>query len=335
MRCDGTASIGLGHVGRCLALAEAIAELGATCRFRGRFDSAATRMIAAAGFPIDHGPTAGSTDDRRTFQDWAPSARGIVVDSYSIDDNYLAELAEFRTSVMAIDDFARLPRYPSDAVLNFTVGAPQRTYPSGPARLLLGPKYFLARRRLHAARLEARQRIGPIRRLLVAMGGADPDDLSTRIVESLVRLRVDTAVKVVTTVSHPNLAGLKTWSNAFPSGYEVMVQTPDLAELLSWADACVCGGGLIKYEASYLAVPAAVISRTADETAETEEFAGFGLAWDLQLTPSRMCPDALSERLTAFLNEDSRRAGISKAAFAAFPQDPARNAAQAYLELVN
>jgi UDP-2,4-diacetamido-2,4,6-trideoxy-beta-L-altropyranose hydrolase len=42
-RCDGMAETGLGHVSRCVALAEALRECGFVSRFCGRFGVGAAR----------------------------------------------------------------------------------------------------------------------------------------------------------------------------------------------------------------------------------------------------------------------------------------------------
>jgi spore coat polysaccharide biosynthesis predicted glycosyltransferase SpsG len=104
--------------------------------------------------------------------------------------------------------------------------------------------------------------------------------------------------------------------------------------MLSWADACICGGGLTKYEAAYLGVPAAVLAQNADQGSETKEFVDLGLGWDLTSSVSRFCCNELTRPLEAFLSGNSLREAISKTALAAFPEDPTRTAAEALLELV-
>ena len=53
VRCDGTRETGLGHVSRCLALAEALAEREIASIFCGAFDAPARRLLGEAGIPIE------------------------------------------------------------------------------------------------------------------------------------------------------------------------------------------------------------------------------------------------------------------------------------------
>ena len=41
----------------------------------------------------------------------------------------------------------------------------------------------------------------------------------------------------------------------------IATQVIDLADEFAWADLCICGGGLTKYESAYMGVPAAVLYR--------------------------------------------------------------------------
>ena len=58
-RCDGTATTGIGHVGRSLALAEALVEQGYRPLFVGRYDAPIAARLDQAG--IEHCPIEGES----------------------------------------------------------------------------------------------------------------------------------------------------------------------------------------------------------------------------------------------------------------------------------
>ncbi len=285
-RCDGTKEIGLGHVSRCLALAEAFQEFGFNAVFFGRFEAGATCLLDQSQCRvIESGMVAGAEGDLCVTIRMAKDheASGVVVDSYRVDDGYIEQLNTQVGPTLVIDDFGRLKRYECSALLNFTVGATKLGYPCGINLCLLGPKFFLARRRLRHLRSEDKACRHSAKDILVAMGGVDSQNLSEKVVNYLLTIDQTLSVHVAVSKSYAHVDRLASLLSRFVGKSSVRTQVPDLAEEFAWADLCICGGGLTKYEAAYMGVPAGVFSHNPDQATETAIFAGMGLALDLGL----------------------------------------------------
>jgi UDP-2,4-diacetamido-2,4,6-trideoxy-beta-L-altropyranose hydrolase len=335
-RCDGTTKTGLGHVSRCLALAEALREDGFACRFLGRFEAGAAYLLRRSSIAFDKysGETGRKKDSRGTLQAIRDCHAGaVVIDSYLMDDTYLAALDREGAPVLLIDDFGRLERYECSALLNFTVNAAQLKYPRGNQLYLLGPEYLLVRRRLRLLRRKVRPRTGDVRRVLVAMGGVDFLDLSRLVVNLLLEIAPNLSVHVVVGHGYKYASELSSLVAGFHSESYVATQLADLAEEFAWADMCVCGGGLTKYESAYMGVPTAALSQTLEQDQETTQFTSRGLAVNLGL--GREQPDTiLATRLSDLLSHESLRELLSQTGLACFPEDPTRRAAEAFAEIV-
>jgi spore coat polysaccharide biosynthesis predicted glycosyltransferase SpsG len=308
VRCDGTRETGLGHVSRCLALAEALAEREIASLFCGAFDAAARRLLDEAGVPIE--PARSAEEVSRLASE--RSCSGIVADSYYFDAAYLEVLGTGRTraSLLVIDDFAVLSDYPDGAlVLNFTVGAPRLEYRGRDLVRLLGPDYLLVRRALRALRASGDRRPGRTRHVLVAMGSGDLLGLAAGVAKMLRSAAPDVAVRLA-----PGSYG------DLPAHVELL---PDgqLAPGFAWADVCVTGGGLTKYEAAYVGAPPLVVSQTDLEAAETKQFADAGLGVDAADGTS-FDPRTLEEKLRSFVCNVELHDDLRRAAAAAFPRDP-------------
>lgn len=332
-RCDATEQIGFGHLSRCIALAEALrlSDVGST--FAGMFDAGAKDQIAAAGFErVELAGPVNSGEADRQFSDLMAneSAGFIVVDSYRADESYLSSLKALGCATVVLDDFRALEAYPCDVVLNFTWEAASLGYPKGPV-LLLGPAYFPARRQLVELRPRSleRQRSGPVRNLLVAIGGVDPKRIAARLVRILREGRSDICLRVVA----GNEDGLVEMMAGFAPGSLVLPRQPDLSEPLLWADAAITGGGLIKYESAFMAVPAAAISQNEGQAGETRALTGAGLVFDLGLADDRR-DEELAGALDRFLADGALRDGLAARMREAFPPDPSANAARAILEAI-
>jgi spore coat polysaccharide biosynthesis predicted glycosyltransferase SpsG len=311
VRCDATREIGLGHVSRCLALGEALAERGVGSVFCGEFDAPARHLLEEAGAPTEPG---------RTAEDVLELVRqgrfcGVVVDGYDFDAAYLAALAPSRigATLLVVDDFAALAEYPDGSlVLNFTVGARALEYPGRGLVLLLGPEYLLVRRELRRLNAERPSPSRPARHILVALGGGDPLGLA---VELAGMLSPEVAVRVASGSS-----------GELPPAVEALADG-QLAPGFAWADVCVTGGGLTKYEAAYVGVPPLVISQTDGEHADSKRFAHAGLGVDAG-HGRHVEPHALRDTLRSFVRDAALHERLRQTAAATFPSDPTARVAE-------
>ncbi|MFA6242525.1 MAG: UDP-2,4-diacetamido-2,4,6-trideoxy-beta-L-altropyranose hydrolase [Candidatus Hydrogenedentales bacterium] len=330
--CDGSRDIGLGHVSRCVALAEALQEQGKRAHFHGCFEAGAQELLREAGLTYRALDCTLRDFDRESLLAVTKEANpgALVIDSYAIAAEDLAMLDSLDVPVAVIDDFARLDRYDCSAVLNFTVEAKQLPYRGSARRWLLGPEYLLVHRALRTARLTAASAKGALRRVLLCIGGSDRHGLTVKAARLLKESGYEGALHVVVGASYCAMDELKC---LLGTGDLVDVQLPNLADALSKADLCICGGGLTKYEAAYLGVPVAVLSQNEDQAAETVQFAAHGLAVDLGLGVGAS-DDVLTQRLADVLRDEVGRRRLREAGLRAFPNDPTANAATALATLL-
>jgi spore coat polysaccharide biosynthesis predicted glycosyltransferase SpsG len=331
--CDATAQLGFGHLIRCIALAEAARSFGVECIFFGRYDPAAREQIADAGFRCNEMPDLvntyrGNLHLSELMTQEVPSF--IVLDSYNADDRYLSSLNALGWPAVVIDDFGALKAYSCDIVLNFTLEAPSISYPDGPL-FLLGPSYFLARRQLVERRSQSieRDRRGPARNVLIAIGGADPKHIAMRVVRILGLHHCSLCLHVVASAE----AELSDVLTGFAPGSQVLPRQPDLSEQLLWADCSITGGGLIKYESGFMGVPAAAISQNEGQAGETRALAQAGLVFDLGLADARSDVE-LARTLDEFITDSARRAALAERMVGIFPPNPSSRAVKAIIDRI-
>ena len=115
-------------------------------------------------------------------------ARWVVVDGYQFSPKYLRRLKELGCAVLSIDDCGYAGPYCADVVLNQNAYADKSFYPESEAstRLLLGLRYLLLRREFRE-RAGHRERATAPRaaKLLVTLGGSDPDNAARTVLEFL------------------------------------------------------------------------------------------------------------------------------------------------------
>jgi UDP-2,4-diacetamido-2,4,6-trideoxy-beta-L-altropyranose hydrolase len=332
-RCDGNLQTGLGHISRSLGLAEALVEANCECLFLGRFDDAMRKRLESAGMGTELLEAGSwSRKDATTLASIAAQADalGVVIDSYLLAAEYLEQVQLSGIPALVIDDFAELPYYPCAAVLNFTCRAEGLSYPRYTGRSFLGPAWFPGRRNLRRLRKWGARPSHQVRQVLVAAGGSDAYNFVTPVLDSLLACDRTLSVHVVVTTAQAARPAFLAQLAKFDGEGLAVSQLPDLADELAFADLCISGAGLTKYEAAYVGVPAGVLSQNVGQAKDAARFADLGLAVDLG-PASQIDPQRLTKQLKRLLTDRVQRESLQRHGLAMFPSDPARDLSVALL----
>ena len=190
IRADASLAIGTGHVMRCVALAQAWQAAGGMASLvAAELPDALAPRVTEEGVNLAWiRGFAGSSEDaeetvaqaRRIGADW------VVIDGDRFGSDFLATVRGAGFRVLLIDDFADRESFPADVIVNPDLdddGHPYRKR-GATAQLLLGPSYILLRREFRQEiEKETIPKIG--NRILVTLGGSDPENLSPEIASAL------------------------------------------------------------------------------------------------------------------------------------------------------
>lgn len=327
---------GLGHINRCLGFAEAIEECGGNCGFVGHFSPAAVKMVEWAGFPVFSADQIGDLNSlkRTAHLVREQAATCLVLDSYCIDAELVSKLRRSLkpTRLFLIDDTAALDFYDCDALVNFTLSGPDRVYGETSAEKHLGPEFFPARRWLRQVRKRRMNRAHAVAtRVLIFGGGNDSQHATLMLTKAVAETHSDFQVCVILDETHPDAILVESTLLAFKNGATRINLQESLEESLLWADCCICGGGLTKYEAAFAGVPLATLALTPIQAADTALFAGRNAACKLGLAGETSL-DQIMVHVNKFLGDSEFRDTIRKAAQQMIPFDSARNVALMMME---
>jgi UDP-2,4-diacetamido-2,4,6-trideoxy-beta-L-altropyranose hydrolase len=301
IRADASASVGTGHVMRCLALAQAWAQQGGSVHFVSQCDASAIReRVDREGFAfhaVDNS-NAGWTAVERLAAD---QASVLVLDGYTFTAADHAAGRRLGVPVMAVDDNAHLPRYAADIILNQNLCAPELHYSAPPeTRLLLGTEYALIRREFIDCTVPDRSARSAGRlNLLVTLGGGDPDNVTLKVVEACKRTP-DCEVIVVAGGANRNLLSLQT-AVAGHSHIQVRSAVFEMPALMAWADFAVTAAGSGCWEACYMGLPAITIVMAANQERNAHALAEanvtFNLGWHTSVSMEHIASaiDALAQ----------------------------------------
>ncbi len=291
-RADASIDMATGHIMRCLTLADELKGQGAEITFITRAhpgnmgdviikrgyelcllpapaDTYQVRKgdVAHAswlGVPWEQDAEETSLSIGASMPDW------FVVDHYGIDARWHKALRDKVGKIMVIDDLAdRL--LDCDFVLDQTYGRKVEDYKPrllSRCQMLLGSQYALLRPRFSELRpkaIEKRKVYIGINRIMVSMGGLDPENVTATVLEGLsgVDWTHMPAVDVVLRGKAPCLQRVVTMARKSRLKILVSTDVPDMAERMLTADLAIGAGGTTSWERCCLGLPALTII-TAD-----------------------------------------------------------------------
>ncbi len=265
IRADASTRIGIGHMMRCLALAQAWQAEGGCAVFLSHCESdAMIQRIKATGIgyiPLDE-PHNATTDLRQTLDclkeqdvDW------LVLDGYHFDPGYQQTVRVAGYRLLVIDDTAHLPEYHADILLNQNLNAERLRYKYDvDTTLLLGTRYVLLRQEFLAWRGWQREIPNVAHKVLVTMGGGDPDNVTLKVIHALEQVQVDGLETVVVVgSSNPHYEILQSAIRNLQPKIRLERNAPNMPELMTWADMAVSAGGSTCWELAFIGVPNVIL----------------------------------------------------------------------------
>ncbi|MGD1862376.1 MAG: UDP-2,4-diacetamido-2,4,6-trideoxy-beta-L-altropyranose hydrolase [Leptolyngbyaceae cyanobacterium] len=267
IRADASAQIGTGHIMRCLALAQAWQVEGNEVMFlMGTCAPDLESRLRSEGCAVTHHEEllGSRTDGDRTIalaQDLKTEI--VVVDGYHFGAAYQLQLKQAGLRVLFIDDNGHAEHYYSDWVLNQNIYAHAGLYPhkASYTQLLLGTRYALLRKEFWPWRDWQREFAPSPHKILVTLGGSDPNNVTLKVIQALQQLETDTLeVVVVVGASNPHYEKLQGAIKTGKHQIELQSNVINMPELMAWADMAITAGGSTCWELAFMQLPSLVIT---------------------------------------------------------------------------
>ena len=294
-RVDSSTNLGLGHVSRCLNLADALAGYRHQSTFFCRdLPGSTVPWIKSRGHRARILKTSPETEteieidqltdyelyviERHDF----PSPDWIVVDAYALGKEWELLAQSDHARVMVIDDFIDRP-HNADLYLNQNIISLElRVLQSNDVKAkknLLGPKFALLSSEYSELRKKAKVRSGRIRQVFVYFGGVDQQDYLTRSLKCLTEVfGDDISVVLVAPEMGPNLEAIHTYCREFEN-ISIVDGGESLSRLMVDSQIAVGAFGATTWERASLGLPVlgVAISDNQNRVAENAEKTGVGV----------------------------------------------------------
>ena len=198
-----------------------------------------------------------------------PTVDLLIVDHYGIDYRWHELMKPKYKKLVVIDDLANR-KLACDYLLDQTYNRNKEAYQSLVPRhcqLLLGQDYMLLRNEFHLNKDQARRkRQAYVKKIdkqatsvkvLITMGGTDPDNISQLILHAINELNntlPDITVNLVISNQSLHLATLKTFCKKHP-WVQVIINSKNMAKLMLDADIAIGASGSTAWERCCLGLP--------------------------------------------------------------------------------
>jgi UDP-2,4-diacetamido-2,4,6-trideoxy-beta-L-altropyranose hydrolase len=189
-------------------------------------------------------------------------ASWIVVDGYHFGAAYQRNLREAGHRVLFIDDYGHADHYEADLVLNQNIDAEEGLYANRTEHtdLLLGPTFALLRKEFWPWQAPRREIRAEAEHILVTLGGADPDNVTTEAVKALGTVEASgVRATVVIGGSNPYEEEVRTAAESAGVPIDVRQNVDDMAELMVDSDIAVSAGGSTCWELAFMGIPNVIV----------------------------------------------------------------------------
>ncbi len=280
-RVDANATVGLGHLMRCLSVADELAPRGAEPVFICA-DKQFAEYVEERGYSY-----VSLNSSYHEMSEELPrllhlvetmECRLLVVDSYYVDDEYLESLSS-RTEVVYFDDFGSR-RLPVDILVNYNVSANRDMYrglyENRTTELLLGSSYAPLRKQFD---IQVLPEIKPsVENVAILVGGADPEHMAARILAAL-----DEEGDLIHEVCFHFVLGsiapdIEAFEERASDDNNVVVHQgiEDMATFMCAMDAAVSASGTTLYELCACGIPTVNYCLSDDQYAPAHSFSSEG-----------------------------------------------------------
>jgi UDP-2,4-diacetamido-2,4,6-trideoxy-beta-L-altropyranose hydrolase len=341
IRVDASPAMGMGHLTRCLSLANELARSGVKVFFLMRSHAAAfVALVEAEGHAVlllsDSDGGVGETRETGSGSTWLSTTwwrdaeqtqdmldqidrvDWLIVDHYGLDARWERLLRQRSLRVLVIDDLADRP-HDCDLLLdqNLVLDMETRYRNCVPVncRPLLGPRYALLRPEFQEARKSMTGRDGKIHRVFVCYGGSDPSNETEKTLAAIKKLSAFSLdVDVVIGLGNPHAYQVASLCLELP-GAQMHRNANNVAELMKRADLAMGAGGGMNWERCCLGLPTIAVDIAENQINGLTALAKAGALLHLGSAAS-VTQDRIESAIRSLVSDPARTRSMGEAASA-------------------
>ncbi len=293
-RTDSSIKMGVGHVMRCLTLADELNSQNHQITFICRnLTGNQIALIKQKKYKIITIPVVRNFTTNNIYLEWLGATQEydaeqtirvlpknvdlLIIDSYALDEVWHQRLRKFTEKIMVIDDLAERS-FVFDILLNQNLGTQIKDYKGkvpNDCELLLGCDYALLRPEfpnLREVALKKRKNTTEVKNILISLGGSDAQN---RTYDILKEITDNFSIVVVLGRVSPYNEMIKKYAKN-KENIKVIVDANNISELMFNADLSIGAAGSTSWERCCLGLPALLFVTADNQRAIAENLEQIG-----------------------------------------------------------
>ncbi len=250
-RVDAHVDIALGHLSRCLSLAQSLNDLSCQVHFVVFSNNEAKKRLRRSKFSFDLSPyKINEPGDCEHFVSICKDKNFdlMLVDSYSLDTQFFGQVRKAAPVLAYIDDLGQ--DYKADIVINSSCRAADSDYQA--KMKILGSDYVILDKSYWVEPARDNQKAEA---LLITFGGIDHYDLSSRLLPIVEKIDENIKVNMVIGPYYENRDNIIAAVSRSKLDVEIIEGLANLYSVIRKSDVAVTAGGITAYELAASATP--------------------------------------------------------------------------------
>lgn len=286
IRVDASLSIGLGHLLRCVSIAEYLKSIDKKVLFLSK-TGYLKKLISDNGFDLI------LLDQNISIEDELTEIERIINDKiistvlldinnfYSFTDlrsyeYYLGQLKTLKLYLISFEDPYNCVHTSDIIVIPYLASDKQGLATKENTKYLLGLKYYVLRSEF--LNVNPIKILRKTRSLLITMGGADPKNITMKVLNSLKDLKMKLNLKIVISDLYQlKEEDINSLLHNYPGDYSIIRNADNMARLMAESDIAIINSGLTKYETLSVGLPTVVISNNDYHSELMEDFDNYNV----------------------------------------------------------
>jgi UDP-2,4-diacetamido-2,4,6-trideoxy-beta-L-altropyranose hydrolase len=269
-RVEATPKLGLGHLMRCLALAEKFNESVSNTNIVFITSSiAAGEQIKRCGYKLINLPSSENMVEEIKYYEKYIKKTIFITDIPDISEDYLKTLKKKVYLVISIDDGSDTIFY-SDILINPNINPKINHKYSSRTQYYSGAKYVILKKAFEKYGIKKKQIKREAKSLFMCFGGSDRNNITQKVVNIIQNMDINILIVVGIMYPYYNelVRDIKDYRNI-----QIKRDAHNMDELIYDADLAIISGGTLLYETCAIGTPAIVICQNQEQNRESEFFA--------------------------------------------------------------